>query len=167
MCLYYAVGCERLQCLRKTPKQGKKILGTPVCRECCVTEHTQAVRHNVCSQPSFRTRPTAQDVHRFVPNIVTDNVDLPLYNEPIKFSPRIHKRYFFNLQATELNPISHLLAILGARPNVDTSRIKVNIHFNIILKSTHTYFSCSVSCQEHKWNIFCPTNTNILIYTFN
>jgi hypothetical protein len=32
----------------------------------------------------------------------------------------------FNLSATELNPISHLLALLGARPKVHISRIKVN-----------------------------------------
>jgi len=32
-----------------------------------------------------------------------------------------------NLWATELNPISHFLALLGARPKVHISRIKVNL----------------------------------------
>jgi hypothetical protein len=34
---------------------------------------------------------------------------------------------YLNLQTTELNPISHLLALLGARPKVHISRIKVNL----------------------------------------
>jgi hypothetical protein len=39
---------------------------------------------------------------------------------------------YFNLYATELNPISHFLALLGAHPKVHISRIKVNlekVHF--------------------------------------
>ena len=52
------------------------ILGTAVYRECCITERKQTVRHSVFSQPSFRTRSTDQNIHRFVPNIVVDVVDL-------------------------------------------------------------------------------------------
>ena len=52
------------------------ILATPVCRECCITEHKQAVRTNVRAERYFTTRSTGQNIHRFQPNIVEDNGDI-------------------------------------------------------------------------------------------
>jgi hypothetical protein len=37
-------------------------IGTAVCRECCITEHKQAVRHRGYAEPSFSTRSTGQDI---------------------------------------------------------------------------------------------------------
>ena len=48
-------------------------LGTPVCRECCITEYKHAVRTNVCTEQYFTTISTGQDIHLFLPNIVDDN----------------------------------------------------------------------------------------------
>jgi hypothetical protein len=47
-----------------------------VCRECCITEHKQAVKHSVCAERYFRTRSAGQDIYRFLPNIVANIGDL-------------------------------------------------------------------------------------------
>jgi hypothetical protein len=47
-----------------------------VCREFCINEYKQAVRHSVCAERYFRTRSTGQDILRFIPNIMADNGDL-------------------------------------------------------------------------------------------
>ena len=49
------------------------ILGTPKCREFCITEYKQAVRTNVCTEQYFTTISTGQDIHRFMSNIVEDD----------------------------------------------------------------------------------------------
>ena len=48
-------------------------LGTAVCRECCITEHKQAVPNNVCAKQYFTPTSTGQDIRLFQPNIVEDN----------------------------------------------------------------------------------------------
>jgi hypothetical protein len=42
--------------------------------------------------------------------------------------------YFFNPLNADLNPICHLLALLGAHPILHISRIRVKVHFIIILQ---------------------------------
>jgi hypothetical protein len=49
-----------------------------------------------------------------------------------------------NLYATELDPISHLLALLGARPEVHISRIKVKVDAQCYI---HTSAGCLHSLQ--------------------
>jgi len=41
------------------------ILGTAVCRECCIPENKQAVPHSVWAEPSFRPKSTGQDIYFF------------------------------------------------------------------------------------------------------
>ena len=48
-------------------------LDTPVCQECCITEHKQAVPTNVCAKQYFTPTSTGQDIRPFQPNIVEDN----------------------------------------------------------------------------------------------
>ena len=48
-------------------------------------------------------------------------------------------RYLFDPLNAELNPIYHLLALVGARHILHVSRIRVNIHLNIILISVRLY----------------------------
>jgi len=54
------------------------ILGTAVCRECCITEHHQAVQNSVFANRYFRNRSSGQNFHRFLPNIVADNGDFKI-----------------------------------------------------------------------------------------
>jgi len=71
-------------------------LGTPVCRECCITEHKQAVPTNVCAEQYFTPTSTGQDIHPFCRISWTITVVLILYIDQITFISRSHKRYFFN-----------------------------------------------------------------------
>ena len=71
-------------------------LGSPLCRECCITEHKQTVRTNVCAEQYFTTTSTGQDIHPFCRISWTITVGLILYIDQITFIPRSHKRYFFN-----------------------------------------------------------------------
>jgi transposase len=43
--------------------------------------------------------------------------------------------FFFNPLNVDLNPICHLMALLGAHHILHFSRIRVKFHFNIILPS--------------------------------
>jgi len=45
-----------------------------MCCEGCIIEHKK-VTNGVCAERSVRTKSTAQDIYRFVPNIVSDNCD--------------------------------------------------------------------------------------------
>jgi hypothetical protein len=54
-----------------------------VCRECCITEHKQAVKYSVCAERYFRTRSTSQHIYRLLPIIVSDIGDLRLYIDQI------------------------------------------------------------------------------------
>jgi hypothetical protein len=66
---------------------------------------------------------------------------------------------FFNPLNAELNPICHLLALLGAHPILHVSRIRVNIHLNTFLPSISMscnpcLFFTSLKVRVHKmWGI--------------
>ena len=79
------------------------------CCECCIAEHRQAVRHHTLAETSFRTRSAGQDILRFLTNVVAVN--------PLN---------------AELNPIRHLLALVGAHHIFHVSRLRVNDDHNII-----------------------------------
>jgi len=54
------------------------ILGTAVCRECCVSEHQQAVEHSVCAKRYFIPASAGQNIHHFLPNTMADNGDFKI-----------------------------------------------------------------------------------------
>ena len=94
-----------------------------VCRECYITEHNQAVRHSVYAERCFRLRSTGQIFMFFTQISWLITVISVLYLDQFTFIPRSHKRFCFTL------------------------------HFNIILKFFHTYFSCSLYSQKHKCSV--------------
>ena len=51
------------------------ISGTSVCLACCIAEHKQAVPYSMC-RAAIENEINWSDIHRFVPNIVTDNGDI-------------------------------------------------------------------------------------------
>jgi len=64
---------------------------------------------------------------------------------------RYRTRYFFNPLNTELNPISHLLALLGDRHIVHVGRIRVNncnTNEDIATKFEQEYIRCVRNEEE-------------------
>jgi len=51
------------------------ISGTAVGRECCITEHQQAVQLSLCAEPYFTTKSTGQDIHCILTYIGAHNGD--------------------------------------------------------------------------------------------
>jgi hypothetical protein len=59
----------------------------------------------------------------------------------------------FNPLNAELNAICHFIALLGAHPLLHVSRIRVNIHINTIVPSTHI---SSRWCLRFRLNLCMP-----------
>ena len=72
-----------------------------------------------------------------------------VYKSPPPILNTIHPIYtlqigFFNPLNAELNPIRHLLALVGARHIVHVSRIRVKTHFILVFSST------LLSCKAYR-----------------
>jgi len=110
---------------------------TAVCCKGCITQRKQPVPHSVCAEQSLRLGSTGQDIHCFYQIlwiIIDDLTNLYLsYFQIIN-----HKRHYFNPLKPQLNPIFHLLALLGTHHIIHVSRIRVNVHFNNTHKHIHT-----------------------------
>ena len=91
--------------------------------------------------PSWEAkRSSASQIHHILWNL---KIHYCIYNSlpPVHIMNQVNpvhapSTHFFNPLNANLNPISHLLALVGAHHILHVSRVRVKIHFNIILLAT-------------------------------